>query len=164
MTLKDSAAWWTKVAAISVLIGLVIERFLAGGLPGWPSPAIPLAQLLVVFGGCITLAHYALLRRKGVTCTEPQDPVRLVRSGGLFPSTRHPMYLGDAVTCVGLVMLAPSVAAGLIFPAVSSPRGREGCQDSRPVLFTRPIAVRIEIHLGAGSPQNPHSLVHCPGA
>ena len=114
MTLKDSAAWWTKVAASGVLIGLVIERFVAGGLPGWPSPAIPLAQLLVVFGGCITLAHYAVLRRKGVTCTEPQDPLRLVRSGGLFPSTRHPMYLGDAVTCVGLAMLAPSVAAGLI--------------------------------------------------
>ncbi|ANB02054.1 isoprenylcysteine carboxylmethyltransferase family protein [Ectothiorhodospira sp. BSL-9] len=111
MTLKDSAAWWTKVAASGVLIGLVIERFVAGGLPGWPSPAIPLAQLLVVVGGCITLAHYTVLRRKGVTCTEPQE---LVRSGGLFPSTRHPMYLGDAVTCVGLAMLAPSVAAGLI--------------------------------------------------
>ncbi len=103
--------WWKlKVLGAMALIACGAARFLLG-VP--PAVVVPIlwAQILVLIGGVIVLAHYWLLKRRPGRLDRPGA---LLTRGGLFSVVRHPMHLGDAVMDLGWTLLAGSwLAYGL---------------------------------------------------
>lgn len=103
--------WWKlKVLGAMALIACGAARFLLGVPPAVDVPIL-VAQILVLIGGGIVLAHYWRLKRRRGRFDRPEE---LLTRGGLFSVVRHPMYLGDVVMDLGWTLLAGSwLAFGL---------------------------------------------------
>jgi protein-S-isoprenylcysteine O-methyltransferase Ste14 len=103
--------WWSlKLVSGTALIA---ELFL-GVIYHLPSAflfPVLVSQLLVLFGGAISLIHYGKLKRNTADISRPNS---LEKSFGLFRQVRHPMYLGDSISYAGLFLLFPNVISGLI--------------------------------------------------
>lgn len=102
--------WWAIKIALSMGI---VAGFLAsavGALSGlWPAPIASLtAQALVVSGGAITLWHYRVLSRA-------RSRSEWARGGGLYRYIRHPMYLGDGLTYLGIALLWSAPLAAVLY-------------------------------------------------
>lgn len=99
---KLSIWWWLKLGLNSSLILLVICLGFTGRMVVSSSGFI-FGQLLVILGAVINLYHYAILKRAAGGL---QHPGQLVTRGGLLPWVRHPMYLGEMLLIIGLVLMA----------------------------------------------------------
>jgi protein-S-isoprenylcysteine O-methyltransferase Ste14 len=103
--------WWSlKLISGTALIAALFLSVIYQ-LPSAFAFPIWIAQLLVILGGSISLIHYGRLKRNTNDISRPDS---LEQSFGLFKQVRHPMYLGDAITNTGLVLLFPNLISALI--------------------------------------------------
>lgn len=138
--------WWlVKVIAGCLLLALVADYYLFSLMPlGWKLtlPFIPrwLAQGVVCLGGLLNLHHYLILKRQNTNIAQPSC---LITDQGLFSYIRHPMYLGDLILYVGLLLLAPSYLAVIVFLFAYYALYRQACVEDEylagrfPVQFGR---------------------------
>ena len=105
---STSMTWWV-LKNLGLLI-LLFNSFYAasqGDLNG-NSAVLILAQSVMLTGALTSIMHYFALKHANPNIGKPEG---LVSDFGLFRLVRHPMYLGDSLLCVGLVLMAPSLTS-----------------------------------------------------
>ena len=95
-----------------LLLGPLIDRWLA--LPPWPMPWW-IGAIVTVAGLAFTGLAFGLLRGAG------EDPQPWTATGhivdtGLYAHTRNPIYLGMAITMLGLALAFQSAMGVLLVP------------------------------------------------
>lgn len=101
--------WWLKLALNAFLVLCVLRQGLQGMTPEGVRGT--LGQVLVGLGAGINLYHYRILR---LAAGPLQRPAKLVTTGGLLPYLRHPMYFGEAILVVGLVIIGGSLLMAFV--------------------------------------------------
>lgn len=95
--------WWLlKNLCGLVLIAGMVARFVFGYAADLNAPIL-ISQILVIASGSTSIWHYLLLKRRQ---KDLEHPDHLVSQVGLFRWVRHPMYLSDGVSFIGLALLA----------------------------------------------------------
>lgn len=101
--------WWAAKIALGLALAFQPLVSLGLNLPGpLVRPAMTLGTFVAVLGCLVHLGHYVLLRQRE---SDLDAPRQLHRTGGIWPWVRHPMYLGDAVSMMGFVLLWPTALA-----------------------------------------------------
>lgn len=111
LTKPHSIKWWSlKLFAGSALIAALFLHYVYQ-LPAQFSFSTLAAQLLVIFGGGVSLLHYFCLKQSNSDILRPDS---LEHNFVLFKLVRHPMYLGDCITYIGLFLLFPNTISAII--------------------------------------------------
>lgn len=99
----------------SVALGATLVMFATALVPiEAPSVSVALAaNLLIVVGLCVTLWGLAGLRRFFGILPE----VRGLVTGGPYRHMRHPMYVGESISSLGVTLLALSPITAAVFTA-----------------------------------------------
>ena len=95
-----------------LLLGPLIDRWLA--LPPWPMPWW-IGAVIVVPGALLLAVGNGTLRGAGENPL-PWTATGRVLETGLYAYTRNPMYLGMAITMLGIAVIIHSVMAILLVP------------------------------------------------
>ena len=100
--------------------GLAIGFVLEGLLPGatLPGPARWALGALTLAAGVGLLVWWAASFRRADTPMPPWEPTRALVTSGPYRLTRNPAYLGDALTYVGIALLADAPWALVPLPLV----------------------------------------------
>lgn len=93
----------------ALVLGLVVDW--VAGLDWAPDPGVRLVgAALLLAGGLLLIAALKRFADAG-TPPEPWKPAAALATGGVYAVTRNPMYLGMALSCAGLALLAASLGA-----------------------------------------------------
>ena len=95
-----------------LLLGPLIDRWLA--LPPWPMPWW-IGALVAVIGLVLIGVAFGLFRGSGED-PQPWTATGRIIDTGLYAHTRNPMYLGMAITMLGLALVLHSVMGILLVP------------------------------------------------
>ena len=103
---STSMTWWVlKNLGLLILLFNAFYAASQGGLYG-NSAVLVLAQLVMLTGALTSIVHYFALKHANPNISKPEG---LVSEFGLFRLVRHPMYFGDSLLCVGLILMVPSL-------------------------------------------------------
>ncbi|PHR18670.1 MAG: isoprenylcysteine carboxyl methyltransferase [Sphingopyxis sp.] len=117
---KDSAQ--VKFPPPLVYLGFLLSGLLLDQLSGRVPEFIPVSPWIMVAGGvailagfCIMIAGTSRFRKLGNNL-EPWKHANQIVNSGIYRFTRNPMYLGMALTALGLALLLRSSWAVILLP------------------------------------------------
>jgi protein-S-isoprenylcysteine O-methyltransferase Ste14 len=99
-----------------LLLGLVMDRFLPWSLGGNGFSYVGAGLLLLSGIACLLMAS-GKFRQLG-TDLKPWKTTSAIADDGIYAITRNPMYLGMAFVYLALMLLASSLGALMLFPAL----------------------------------------------
>lgn len=95
--------WWLKVSLNLFLVSYAVYLGIFEEAVWRQGPLLWGGQLLTLLGAAVNLSHFMLLKRDAKCFNEPEH---LLTDAGLFQLIRHPMYLGELILVLGIVIIA----------------------------------------------------------
>lgn len=107
-----SAWWWAKVLINLTIIAQAVYLGVVDGSAWLDGLLLLVGQLLLFVGAAVNLVHFVLLKQ---AANDIKQPDVLLNDMGFFQFVRHPMYLGELMLVLGIVILCPNWLAVILY-------------------------------------------------
>lgn len=105
------------IFASALILGIAIDRFVAGGASHAPAAFRYAIASSLGFAAAIVLVGALGLFRLAGTRPEPWKPTTAIVTGGVYRITRNPMYAGMALAYASVTVLVGGLVTLALLPA-----------------------------------------------